>query len=137
MRGTKPTLREDRDALNGDMPAPEWMSEDARSEWSRVLPLLIERRILTGADLASLENYCVAVGRVREVQAMIGRNGADADAFAKLCRIQDKAMATARLLAAELGLTPVSRSRPTMRDDGDDDGLLLPLFDNHQGGFRC
>ena len=27
--------------------------------------------------------------------------------------------AAARLLAAELGLTPVSRSRPAIRDDGD------------------
>jgi P27 family predicted phage terminase small subunit len=137
MKGMKPILREDRDALSGDMPAPEWMSENARDEWRRVLPLLVDRRILTGADLASLENYCVSVGRVREVQAMIGGVGDNADAFAKLCRIQDKAMATARLLAAELGLTPVSRSRPTIRDDGDSDELLLPFFDNHPGGRLC
>lgn len=137
MKGMKPVLREDRDALTGDMPPPEWMSEHARGEWCRVLPQLVDRRILTTADLASLENYCVAVGRVREVQAMIGNAGDDADAFAKLCRIQDKAMATARQLAAELGLTPVSRSRPTIRDDGDSDDLLPDLFDDHARGYRC
>ncbi|MBN9345619.1 MAG: P27 family phage terminase small subunit, partial [Devosia sp.] len=40
-----------------------------------------------------------------------------------LLRAQDKAMATARQLAAELGLTPVSRSRPGIREEeeGDDD----------------
>ena len=38
--------------------------------------------------------------------------------------IQSDAMTRARLLAAELGLTPVSRSRPSIRDDGDDDSLL-------------
>jgi P27 family predicted phage terminase small subunit len=36
-------------------------------------------------------------------------------------RIQSDAMTRARLLAAELGLTPVSRSRPSIRDDGGDD----------------
>jgi P27 family predicted phage terminase small subunit len=38
--------------------------------------------------------------------------------------IQSDAMTRARLLAAELGLTPVSRSRPAIRDDADDDDLV-------------
>ncbi len=39
--------------------------------------------------------------------------------------IQSDAMTRARLLAAELGLTPVSRSRPTIREDASDDDSLL------------
>ena len=35
--------------------------------------------------------------------------------------IENDASTQARLLAAELGLTPVSRSRPAMRDDQPDD----------------
>jgi phage terminase small subunit len=45
----------------------------------------------------------------------------------KLFRMHDKAMVTARQLAAELGLTPVSRSRPAVRDNDDTDDSENPL----------
>ena len=86
------------------------------------MPELAKRRILTTADLGSLESYCIAMGRVRELETLL-RAGFDP----KLHRAQDKSMVTARQLAAELGLTPVSRSRPAVRgndDDGDDDNPL-------------
>lgn len=76
----------------------------------------------TSADLGSLENYCLAQARVRQAEASI-QGETDADVITKLARMQDKAMATARQLAAELGLTPVSRSRPTMREEGEADDL--------------
>ena len=41
--------------------------------------------------------------------------------------IQSDAMTRARLLAAELGLTPVSRSRPAIRDDDPEDDDDNPL----------
>lgn len=47
--------------------------------------------------------------------------GLEPDMQLKLIRVQDKAMASARQLAAELGLTPVSRSRPAIREDQDDE----------------
>ncbi|WP_246799272.1 P27 family phage terminase small subunit [Bradyrhizobium sp. CCBAU 51753] len=81
------------------------------------MPELSARRILTTADLGSLEHYCTAHGRVRELEKLL-RGGIDP----KLFRMQDKAMVTARQLAAELGLTPVSRSRPAVRGDGTDEG---------------
>ncbi|WP_245454427.1 P27 family phage terminase small subunit [Bradyrhizobium sp. RP6] len=94
------------------------MSKHAKAEWRRVMPELAKRRILTPADLGCLESYCIAIGRIRELEILL-RAGIDP----KLCRMQDKAMVTARQLAAELGLTPVSRSRPAVRenDDQDDD----------------
>ncbi|SFJ24352.1 P27 family phage terminase small subunit [Bradyrhizobium sp. Gha] len=79
-------------------------------------PELAKRRILTPADLGCLESYCIAIGRIRELELLL-RVGMDP----KLCRMQDKAMGTARQLAAELGLTPVSRSRPAVRDNDDQD----------------
>ncbi|WP_114966806.1 phage terminase small subunit P27 family [Alkalilacustris brevis] len=121
MKGTKPQLVIDNDAVDRVPQAPGWLSKDARAEWRRVMPALVKRRILTRADLGSVENYCVAIGRVREVERAI--QAADAIDPA-LFRMQDKATTTARQLAAELGLTPVSRSRPSIRDDGDDDSLL-------------
>jgi P27 family predicted phage terminase small subunit len=116
MKGTKPALRQASDAVTRVPSAPKWLSDHARAEWKRVLPSLVDRRILTPADLGSVENYCVSIGRVREIEATMQKGGID-PVFA---RMQDKAMTTARQLAAELGLTPVSRSRPSVRNDNDD-----------------
>ena len=123
MKGAKPTLRIDRDAVRKPLPAPKWLSSEAKTEWRRVMPILVERRILTRADLGSLENYCVATGRVRAAEVEMQATD-NAELKVRLFRMQDKAMQSARLLAAELGLTPVSRSRPAIREDDDADSLL-------------
>lgn len=126
MRGTKPQMREAPEGVGAIYPAPEWLAEDARTEWDRVMPVLIDRKILTDADLGSLENYCICIGRVRQMEAAI-QIEAEPEMMLKLIRVQDKAMASARQLAAEMGLTPVSRSRPAMREDGDQDSTPSPL----------
>ncbi|MGA0617412.1 phage terminase small subunit P27 family [Paracoccus sp. KR1-242] len=127
MKGTKPQLRE---ALPQEIAevtaAPEWLAEEARKEWDRVMPILLDRKILTDADLGGLENYCICIGRVRETEAKI-QIETDPEMMLKLIRVQDKAMASARQLAAELGLTPVSRSRPAIREDEDGDDSPNPL----------
>jgi P27 family predicted phage terminase small subunit len=105
--------------------APAWLSADAKKEWKRIMPLLVERRILTDADMGGVENYCVAIGRTREIERLFKRAGGDIDP--KLFRMQDKAIQTARQLAAELGLTPVSRSRPSIREDADDEESPLDI----------
>ena len=122
MKGAKPRLVIDNDAVTTVPRAPAWLAPEAAAEWRRIMPALVARRILTTADLGSVENYCVAQGRVRQVEKLIAT--ANPDALPAMTRMQDKAMTTARQLAAELGLTPVSRSRPSIRDDGDDDSLL-------------
>lgn len=125
MKGTKPAIQRDNMAL-GRVIAPKWLSKEARKEWDRVMPVLTERRILTDADLGGLENYCICIGRVRDTEALIQAE-TDAEVMLKLARLQDKAMASARQLAAELGLTPVSRSRPAIREDGDQDDTANPM----------
>lgn len=128
MRGVKPDMIEDPEAID-DLDAPLCLSSDAADEWERVMPILADRRILTVADLGSLENYCMAMGSVKEMNRHIQDNGhvIDVDGVFKrnpAVGIQADAMTRARLLASELGLTPVSRSRPTIRDDDDDDSLV-------------
>lgn len=120
MKGSKPQLRQAPDAVTRALPAPDWLAAEARKEWDRVMPILTERRILTDADLGGLENYCICIGRARQMEAAI-QNEPEAEMMLKLVRVQDKAMASARQLAAELGLTPVSRSRPAIREDSDDE----------------
>jgi len=121
MKGAKPHMQVARDALTAVPRVPGWLSEEARAEWRRIMPLLVERRILTDSDLAMVEAYCVAIGRVRALERAIQK--AD-EIDAGMIRLQDKLIQTARQLAAELGLTPVSRSRPTMRESADNDSPL-------------
>lgn len=136
MRGTKPHLVVNNDAVAKAPSAPAWLSKDAKQEWRRVLPILVNRRILTTGDLGSLENYCVAMGQVREMERHLQEHGQVVEMFKEkedgsmVCTgmkrnpavgIQADAMTRARLLAAVLGLTPVDRSRPAIREDGGDD----------------
>jgi P27 family predicted phage terminase small subunit len=125
MRGVKPRLVIDNGAVRTAPRPPAWLSKDAAAEWRRVVPILVERRILTRADLGSLENYCTATGQVREMERHLQEFGHVVDVDGVMKRnpavgIQSDAMTRARLLAAELGLTPVSRSRPAIREAGDD-----------------
>lgn len=123
LRGVKPPLSPDSDALTKAPPAPKRLGEHARAEWKRVLPQLIARRVVTKADLAGVENYCVAVGAANQI----------ADHMAtmlvpdlKLGGLQIRYMQTARQLAAEYGLTPTSRARigTAANDDDEDDNPL-------------
>lgn len=135
MKGAKPQLRNDAKAV-GNVAPPRWMAKEAKTEWQRVMPILAERRILTVADLGSLENYCVAIGTVRQMERHLRRHGHVFETFKETSEgdavclgmkrnpavgIQSDAMTRARLLAAELGLTPVSRSRPAIREDDPED----------------
>jgi len=134
LRGRKPSsvAISTSAALSAPKP-PSWLSRDAKAEWKRVIPLLIERRILTEADMATFANYCLQIGRIIEAQRTIDAEGMFFDGTSGPKRhpavgVQNDAATQARQLAAELGLTPVSRSRPAIRDDDardDDDDLGL------------
>ena len=121
MKGTKPQLVVDNGAIRKTERAPSFLSKDAKTEWRRIMPALVKRRILTVADLGSVENYCIAIGRVRQVERHLQEDGGAPDPA--MVRMQDKAIQTARQLAAELGQTPVSRARPVIRDENDDGDL--------------
>lgn len=127
MKGRKPDLR----AIEGSgmaraRHAPGWMSLAAKAEWRRIMPALTKRRLLTETDLAQLESYCVAVGMAREAEAEIARDGIVIDAPQGKKRhpavgVMHASMAEARRIAAEFGLTPVSRARLKTEEEDDDD----------------
>lgn len=127
MKGRKPANIEKADVPYVCGRAPSWFSKEARLEWSRCAPLLNERKILTQADLGSFEAYCVAAGLVRQMEAVIQREGHVTETARGGLRahpavqIQSDATTRARLLASELGLTPISRSRPAMQSSDDDE----------------
>ena len=135
MRGAKPNMKTALDGCVVAPKAPAWLPDHAKREWSRVAPILTERRVLTDADLGSLANYCLAIGQVQECQDALksagmfftAENGAIRPHPA--IRVQHSAFTNARQLAAEMGLTPVSRSRPALNDDADEKGGFGDLVD--------
>lgn len=118
LRGVKPPIERDSHALSKAPAAPKQLSAYARTEWKRIMPGLIERGIITRGDLGGVEDYCRARGLVREIEDALRASG---EIDMKLCRLQDKAMQTARQLAAEYGLSPVSRARVGSAAGSDDD----------------
>jgi P27 family predicted phage terminase small subunit len=90
VRGREPEVAVNANAIAEARP-PAWLSKHAKAEFRRVMPELAKRRILTPADLGCLESYCIAI---HEIELLL-RAGIDP----KLCRMQDKAMVTARQLA--------------------------------------
>ncbi|KFL30645.1 terminase [Devosia riboflavina] len=125
MRGRKPSTIVGGSSPVTEVPRPpSYMSKDAKAEWRKIAPILItERKTLTEADLATLENYCLATGTMRQAQRILNLEGLVTAAGKRhpAFSIMNAAQTTQRLCAAELGLTPVSRSRPAVRDDGDDE----------------
>jgi P27 family predicted phage terminase small subunit len=122
VKGCKPKAikTSSKGALSRAPVAPAWFSPAARAEWKRVVPTLIERGIITVTDLALVEAFCVASGRIKELQALI-----QAEPMEKAYhRLQNQAMQTARQIAAEIGATPVSRSRPAIAENEVEDELL-------------
>jgi P27 family predicted phage terminase small subunit len=124
-RGVKPSLSPDTDALIKAPPVPRYLAPQAKAEWRRIMPQLIGRRIITKADLAGVEAYCVAVGAVRQIADTMTAGGIP---DLKLGGLQIRYMGTARQLAAEYGLTPTSRARigsAAPNDDDDDNPLAV------------
>ena len=124
MRGAKPKIISGSNTLKSAPKPPIWLSKEAKIEWKRVAPILVERGTLTEGDLGMLESYCTAVGTIRAGQALINAEGLTVIGPQGVKRhpavgIVNSAQTTARQAANELGLTPVSRSRPVMRDDAD------------------
>ncbi|MHA6646351.1 phage terminase small subunit P27 family [Mesorhizobium sp. A623] len=104
--------------------APAYLSRDAKAEWKRVTPILVnERKVLTIPDLPTLETYCTHVGIVRQAQraldqfGLIMDNGKRNPAYGAL---KESSLLLVRC-AGELGLTPSARSRAAMIADNDDD----------------
>lgn len=123
-RGVKPAPAKDAEALSKAPPVPSYLSAQAKAEWKRVMPQLITRRIITRADLAGIENYCIAAGAVRQIAELINAMPVP---DLKLAGLQIRYAQTARQLAAEYGLTPTSRARigGGADDDDEDDPLSI------------
>ncbi len=139
MKGRKPEIRVARDALS-EVPPPDWLSDYAQAYWVDVVRDLSARKILTSDNLPSVANYCIALGAVREAEDDIRTLGRVIEVFTPgkdggdpvrtgvkpnpAVKQRNDAMSLSLRLAAELGATPISRSRPSLPDDDGQDDLF-------------
>lgn len=121
LRGVKPALGRDAEALTKAPPAPSYLTSHAKAEWKRVMPVLIARGMIIKADLAGVESYCTAAGAVRQIGEILNSQPVP---DLRLGGLQIRYAQMARQFAAEYGLTPTSRAR--MGAGGDDGGDTSP-----------
>lgn len=138
MKGRKPEVRVARDALS-EVPPPDWIGDYAAAYWVDVVRDLSARKILTNDNLPSVASYCIALGAVRQAEEDITELGRVIKTYAETktgdviltgvkpnpaVKQRGDAISLALRLAAELGATPISRSRPSLPDDDGQDDLF-------------
>lgn len=132
-RGAKPlptklkvirgTLRKDRvnqrePRVLSEIPAcPDELSEGAKVEWARIAPELAALGLLASIDRSALAIYCESYARWIEAIVQMQRYGVVIKApsgypvQSPYVAVANKAGEQVRLMLAEFGMTPASRSR--------------------------
>ena len=123
--GKRPLNDAEPPALAGDPECPEWLDEEAKAEWDRIVPDLREMGLLSRADRPALAAYCTAWSRWVMAEAQVKKFGVIVKSPEKgfpmkspYLSIADQSMETMRKMMVEFGLTPSSRSRIRVIDDG-------------------
>jgi P27 family predicted phage terminase small subunit len=127
------TVRAVDGALRHVPAAPKWLPSHGKTEWRRVLPVLVNAQKISEHELQTVEAYCIATARIREAEAIIQAEGltfmspAGPKRHPATVLLKDS-MEGARRLADALGLTPASRTKnkggAIGTDDNDDLGDL-------------
>lgn len=122
-RGVKPAILPATNPVTVVPKTPSYLSKEGKAEWRRVAPILVaDRKVLTEADLAALENYVIAVATMRQAHRELQATGLlVAGKRNPLSTILLQAQQQQLRAAGELGLTPAARSRAAMMDAADDD----------------
>jgi P27 family predicted phage terminase small subunit len=97
-------------------PIPGWLTEAAKAEWERLMPLLRQQGVLAVTDLGICASYCMALSDLEAatLELSTAKRYYQSGSLTK----EHPAVKAARVaqdqikqLAAELGLTPSSRSK--------------------------
>ncbi len=106
--------------------APEWMPEEAKAEWKRVVEELSRLEILKPIDRAALAAYCLTWDRMVSAQREINLNKSVLGVNSQgVCRhpavaVVEAASKELRAWAAEFGLTPSAEGRLAKSEGGSD-----------------
>jgi P27 family predicted phage terminase small subunit len=114
---------------------PSWLSCPAKAEWRRAAAQLAERKVLTTGDLAALETFCSAKGRLVIAEGILAKEGLVVAAANGVptkhpaVAIVNEASSIIKTLGAALGLTPASRRRAATEESKDTDDRWEGLVD--------
>jgi len=104
--------------LDAGEAAPDWLADDARAEWARLVPLLTRCGVLTETDRSALTAYCDAWGTWKEASTQIRRFGmvlktkdGKLPVVSPYVRIAHDSLTQMRAFLIEFGMTPSSRVR--------------------------
>lgn len=118
--------------------APEWLADEARAEWERIVPELLRLELLKAEDGAALVQYCetwaVFVDATKKIHAegltYEAKQGTLARPEVAIARTASREL---RAWAGQFGLTPVAENALAIGDlaDGDEDS---PFGASQSGG---
>jgi P27 family predicted phage terminase small subunit len=123
--GKRPLNDSEPVAPAGDPECPDWLDDEAKAEWHRIIPDLREMGLLSRADRPALAAYCTAWSRWVHAEEQVRKFGPIVKSPEKqfpmkspyLC-VADQALEIMRKMMVEFGLTPSSRSRIRVPDGG-------------------
>lgn len=130
-RGRKADLKVIEGGLEDAPTAPSHIPADVVDTWNTIVADLTERQLLTEATLGSVETYVAALSTMRQAQKAITKHGVlvtGAEGAMKpnpASGLLWRSQAVVARLAAELGLTPASRSKPAFQKPKEDEDDLF------------
>lgn len=122
-------------AKGATLACPAHLDGLARAEWRRIVADPEARKLFGPANRATLEAYCVTYARWRDAEEHLAKHGpivptprTNVPMHSPMMTVAAKERAALVALAAELGLTPASRSKVRAHEAGGDgngwEGLL-------------
>lgn len=113
--------------VRGAPEPPDWLPDEARDEWDRVVPQLDQLGLLKALDRAVLTAYCLTWARMVEAYkdvasgALTTRGSQGQLVKHPSVMVLETATRELRALAAEFGMTPSAEGRLGAKDGRDGD----------------
>ena len=122
------------EANSRELDPPEWMLDEAKKEWVRIVPELTRLGLFTKIDRAALIGYCQSWARYREAEEFLSNNSTtfetDKGYIAQVPQVSiaQKYLKLCYTLMTEFGFTPSSRGRMQLPGDPEDEDPMDKWF---------
>lgn len=107
---------------------PKWLSEYAKTEWDRIVPILIEEMPISELDSGLVATYCETLATIRECSEHIAKDGSLIVSTQSggvkpnpYVNIRERATKDLRSLSNDLGLSISSRAKLALNKAQDDE----------------
>lgn len=130
MRGRKPELKVIEEATAWEPTPPPHIPAEMAKEWQTIVDDLRDRQLLTPSMIGSVDTYVMALWTQRQAQKAIAEHGVlvtGAEGAMKnnpASNLLWRSQAVVARLAAEMGLTPASRSKAAFQKKEEEDDLF-------------